>query len=447
MKTVSIEEMLKTNKMASFKHLLLICIAQIFMASTLFGQVAKLNAPAGMTNYQWYKSTSSGVQAINNETSAQLDVTDPGIYFAEYEGSNCGSVTDYFILTPGEGGDTEVLLNAPAGYSYQWFADESEIFGETGTLLSVTATEDAVKYYAETTHSSGKVTETSAFTVMRLEGNPCDNGPHIADCDGDGVANIYDDYPNDSNKAANSYYPGENSRATLAFEDLWPLVGDYDFNDTAIEYRITTVTNAQNQVVELIFNVVLVNNDGVFANAFAFEIEGLDPANVASVTGQQLSENLFSLEENGTEISQTNTVIAIFDKDIAVLDQAIQVTVSMDSPQALGSISTAPFDPFLVINGNREMEVHLIGEDVTDLGNATPQVTGGNADTDGNYTTDTGLPWAINIVGKIILPLDQEPINEAYIHFNEWATSGGNSRADWYYDKPGYRNPDKLQEH
>jgi len=156
--------------MSIYKRIVLLLVVQLMALPTLFAQIAELNAPAGMTNYQWYIHTADGIEAIANETSAQLGVSNPGIYFAEYEGNNCGDVTDYFILTPAEGDDTEVLLNAPTGHSYQWFADGSEIAGETGALLSLTAAEDAVEYYAETTHSSGKVTETSAFTVMRIGG-------------------------------------------------------------------------------------------------------------------------------------------------------------------------------------------------------------------------------------------------------------------------------------
>ena len=44
------------------------------------------------------------------------------------------------------------------------------------------------------------------------------------------------------------------------------------------------------------------------------------------------------------------------------------------------------------------------------------------------------------MINQIDLPLEKAPINEAYIHFAEWATSGGTKKADWYQDLPGYRN-------
>lgn len=82
--------------------------------------------------------------------------------------------------------------------------------------------------------------------------NSCLPLMNIDDSDGDGVADGEDAYPSDSNRAYNSVYPSANGFGTLAFEDLWPNKGDYDFNDVVVDYRIITVTNASNNVVELI---------------------------------------------------------------------------------------------------------------------------------------------------------------------------------------------------
>ncbi len=56
------------------------------------------------------------------------------------------------------------------------------------------------------------------------------------DADGDGVPNDEDDYPNDGDRAFDNYYPA-NGPGTLAYEDLWPGKGDYDFNDLVLDYR------------------------------------------------------------------------------------------------------------------------------------------------------------------------------------------------------------------
>ena len=57
------------------------------------------------------------------------------------------------------------------------------------------------------------------------------------DTDEDGVSDLFDDYPNDPEKAFDNYSPAEGQFGTLAFEDLWPAKGDYDFNDIVIDYQ------------------------------------------------------------------------------------------------------------------------------------------------------------------------------------------------------------------
>ncbi|MEX0361093.1 MAG: DUF4842 domain-containing protein, partial [Allomuricauda sp.] len=59
---------------------------------------------------------------------------------------------------------------------------------------------------------------------------------------------------------------------------------------------------------------------------------------------------------------------------------------------------------------------------------------------------DNGLPWAINVVESFPLLQEKEPINEGYLFFEEWGTSGGQSRKDWYKNLPGYRNNSKLKQ-
>lgn len=266
----------------------------------------------------------------------------------------------------------------------------------------------------------------------------------LLDTDSDGVPDTLDDYPNDANWAFAQHYPAQNSHANLMFEDLWPFIGDYDFNDTAIKYHITQKTDPNNNIVALDFNITLVGNGGGYTNAFAFALEDLTPADIASVSGNQLQGGVFTLSANGTEAGQTHAIIPIFDTDYAIFNQEFTVTVTLANPMA--SVGNAPFNPFLVVDGTRAFEIHLIGHNPTDLGNATPTVTGDNADVDGNYASNTGLPWAINVVAELPLPLEKTPINEGYVNFNNWAQSGGSSDTDWYLNKHAYRAGGKLQE-
>lgn len=269
--------------------------------------------------------------------------------------------------------------------------------------------------------------------------------PTCNDSDGDGAEDTVDLYPEDPSKAFNVFYPTETTQATMVFEDLWPFLGDYDFNDTAIDYSIKTILNANNQAVALEFDYTVTSDGASFVNAFAFELPGIDPTNVSSVTGQILTNGVFNLSGNNTEAAQTNAVIPLFDDHSALVGQAGKVTVNFSNPIPEGQLGNGPFNPFLVVNGEREIEIHLAGDSPTSLGNNLPTVEGNNVDGDGDYATDEGLPWALNIAESFPVLKEKESIDLGYLFFRPWAISGGKNRRDWYKNIQGYRNNDKLK--
>ncbi|SHG15854.1 LruC domain-containing protein [Flagellimonas flava] len=264
------------------------------------------------------------------------------------------------------------------------------------------------------------------------------------DQDGDGVVDSVDEFPNDAGKAYAIVYPSNSSKASLVFEDLWPFRGDWDFNDTSIDYSISKIFNASDQLVGIDFFYSVTSDGAGFVNSLAFEIPGLNPNNVASTTGQLLNRNVFDLNTNGTELGQEHAVIPLFDDHSTIVNQENTVSIILVNPISNTSVDFAPFNPFLVANGQRDVEIHLAKYEPTSLGNSLPEVEGNVADTNGDYTTENGLPWAINVIESFPLLLEKEPINEGYLHFEEWGLSGGNTRKDWYKDKPGYRNNVKL---
>ena len=94
----------------------------------------------------------------------------------------------------------------------------------------------------------------------------------IVDQDLDGVPDNSDDYPTDPTKAFNNYTPSKSGYSSLAYEDLWPGKGDYDFNDMVITYRFNEITNAQNQVVEIDATLIPEAIGASYHSAFAFQL-------------------------------------------------------------------------------------------------------------------------------------------------------------------------------
>jgi LruC domain-containing protein len=54
------------------------------------------------------------------------------------------------------------------------------------------------------------------------------------------------------------------------------------------------------------------------------------------------------------------------------------------------------------------------------------------------------MPWALNIPAPFSYPKEKSKINEAYLNFNAWVRSCGVQNTDWYLNKNGYRNNDKI---
>src|SRR5690606_10531952 len=104
----------------------------------------------------------------------------------------------------------------------------------------------------------------------------------IIDKDGDGVADLEDAYPNDPFKSFNNFFPAKGF-ATLMFEDLWPGIGDYDFNDLVVDYRINRITDSKNEVVEAVIELNTRAIGAGFKNGFGIEFTGISPNKVQHV--------------------------------------------------------------------------------------------------------------------------------------------------------------------
>ena len=266
------------------------------------------------------------------------------------------------------------------------------------------------------------------------------------DADGDGVNDSLDDFPFDPNEAFNNFAPAENSVGKVVYEDLWPFNGDYDFNDTTINYRFVAILNSDNMAVQLDIYFEVSSDGAGFVNAFGIELESIAPSLIESVTGTVLTEGYINVAANGVEQNQSRAVIILFDNHETMLGIPSKVEVKFATPITTNQLGLAPFNPFLIVDRNRGNEIHLPNRFRTSLGENNPSAEGVNRDVDGNYQTESGLPWAINIVHNFKPPKENVPVNQAYNFFNEWATSGGTAFQDWYKDSNGYRNESALQD-
>lgn len=297
--------------------------------------------------------------------------------------------------------------------------------------------------------------------------NPTGIGnPVVSDTDGDGVADVIDDYPADPTRAYNNYYPSSTSWSSLAFEDLWPNYGDYDLNDLVVNVRFNRITNAQNKVVDLInlYDVKAVG--GTLHNGFAFQLDQVNVGSIQSVTGYQLSgDSYINLASNGLEEGTTKPVIVVWDDADNVINRVggtffntedngligtsdiVTITVHFNTPQTANSVGLPPYNHFLIKGKNRGTEIHLSGSVPTSKVNTALFGTGDDDTNPGTgkfYKSATNLPWAIFIAEEFDHPLERVDIVNAHLKFAAWAQSNGSQYTDWYMNKAGYRNANNI---
>lgn len=286
------------------------------------------------------------------------------------------------------------------------------------------------------------------------------------DADGDGVADNEDAFPNDGTRAYISYYPSQNKLATIAFEDNWPNKGDYDLNDLVVNYRYTFTSNAKNQVVELKGEFSVAASGASFHNGFGVQLP-VGASAVSSVTGQHTMSNYITFASNGAEAGQSKAVIIPFDNHEALIKNfdgsyfintktdkdkvtgsTATVTVKFSSPVDAATLTVPSFNPFLISNLRRGYEIHLPGYTPTDKADLKLFNTGddNSTPTAGRYyQTKENLPWAISFSEGFSYPIETININQAYLHFTDWAASGGTMFTDWYTNPAaGYRTPSNI---
>jgi LruC domain-containing protein len=354
--------------------------------------------------------------------------------------------------------DQLVLDGRIKGYNSANFvkATGAVTFNSSGVLTGPVQGCATGTYQANSGTVSGGATIGCTQYIAVTNCNPEGNGtPPIVDTDGDGVNDTLDEYPHDATKAYNNYYPSVSptSGATVAFEDQWPIKGDYDLNDVVVSYRYKVVTNAANKVVQLVGDYTLYATGSGYKNGFGVEFPILR-STVSGLSGGTL------------EAGQTNAVVILFTDirtemakwnteagEAITTPKTYSITFNIASGPTLNTFGLSSYNPFIWNGGTgkgRTYEIHLPGKTPTSLANKAFFGTGDdNSSVSASryyVTKNNGLPWAINIpIKPFSYPYERVDVSSAYLKFQAWAESGGAQFQDWYSNtETGYRNQSKI---
>jgi len=200
---------------------------------------------------------------------------------------------------------------------------------------------------------------------------------------------------------------------------------------------------------------------------FGFQLSDNIDQTAISVSGSHITGSYITFAGNGVEDGQSKPTIIVFDNAYnemtppggsigvnttpgATYITPVTIVITITFPMGTytsADLDIANFNPFLIVNQNRGVEVHLRNFAPTTL--ADPTLFGtfhddSDPDQQRYYTTTNNLPWAINIPTVFEYPVEKQDIVGAYLYFADWAESEGTIKTDWYEDQSGYRNDIKI---
>lgn len=329
----------------------------------------------------------------------------------------------------------------------------------SGSVISnveVWATTTAINSTSAGKIKSGATTADHSVYIPSSGCNSEGNGtPTVTDTDGDGVADNLDAYPNDATKA----YNVTGASGTVAYEDQWPVKGDFDMNDVVMGYSYTLVTSATNVVVSVSGTYTLYATGGAYSNAFGVEF----PVSKSLVSGLVVTKAGVAVSNPSFEGGQDKAVVILFSNmrdematwntktgDIFTPYKSYTLSFNIANGPTISTFGQDEYNPF-IYNSGRGHEVHISGKTPTNLADASLFST--NDDNTSvaasrYYVTKTGLPFAINVPTVFSYPTETTDITKAYLHIADWATSGGASYTDWYSNTAtGYRSSGNIFTH
>lgn len=258
------------------------------------------------------------------------------------------------------------------------------------------------------------------------------------------------------------HQPADNFRSTLVFEDLWPTEGDLDVNDVVVDYNFEMPATTSGQVTSFRAELITRATGSIFRNGFGFQMN-VDPSLVSEVTGTKLTTDVATMRPNGAEAGTNRAVVLAYDDAAALFNrrfvntqaensfvspETLEVNVSFTQPVDTAALGTAPFNPFIIAQGERTREVHLPNREPTSKIDRSLLGTGDDASNPSSgrfYLSGNNLPWALNLCNGFIYPRESIRIENTYLHFVDWLDSGGTEFQDWYTNtSAGYRETPNL---
>jgi LruC domain-containing protein len=268
-----------------------------------------------------------------------------------------------------------------------------------------------------------------------------------------------------------SYYPSSNSYTSIAYEDLWPIEGDYDMNDLLMNMRIAEYSIG-NEIIRIEIEGKIAAIGAGFNNGFAIQLPSILPSAIQS-SAIELTINGQAVESPNVEDAQNYAVLIVTQNTWSMtnsgeglceyfrtqpgcgtaLRPSWKLVIPLATPVLDNLFPDPPYDPFIFATPNtnhsslvssvvgalpgRAWEVHLknkapsntLNMNLLNIADDASSVTQQHY-----YQTSNGMPWALEVPEDWKHPTENTNLSEAYPQFKTFAESSGSLQADWYIE-------------
>lgn len=229
-------------------------------------------------------------------------------------------------------------------------------------------------------------------------------------------------------------FPGADTYYLVAYEDLYPQVGDYDFNDLVVAYRVRHGLNANNEVVAIEAIAYLVARGAAYSHDWhlGIRLPSLASGTLAcSISTPGSAGPVPCSDANPTTISGSVDATMFADTRAIFPDPLVYsgfvntssgraytngpravLTIALDVPLSPGAVGSAPFDPWLRVR---------------DTGRTVKLL-----EVDPKYTDANGNPFGMLMPGDWRWPYERIAIDSAYPSFRDFVSTRGGSSSNWY---------------
>lgn len=252
---------------------------------------------------------------------------------------------------------------------------------------------------------------------------------------------------------------------TIMFEDQFPSLGDYDFNDFVVNYKVQfqdirgyKKDKYTAKIIQIGLRLRAIGgifpyspylrlkeiNAGEVESIEIYDSKNISPSPVGDIVIDQddnepliidcsiLSKNL--QKPAGSQYYNTERVALPATKDLPEIHFLIYLK---DNKKVEDILEDDEFD--LYLKRDNGMEIHLPGIEPVNYkypsnnSNLLPVFeSDGDEEDDNYYYSKEKLIWGLRIPGNAAHAIEKANFLEAYQNFAKWATSGGKNNHNWY---------------